>query len=238
MNSTELRNKRENLEKQLEDARYANEVYGDDNFDDIGQLEYRISLLDCAEPEEVDCSGRRFWHPGKQEYIMMPLEEAKPILSWRRHAIRLLMAGILMFPAASSHAQELGKDQQRELVIETLLGEAADQGLDGMTAVAETIRNRAKQRRMSLDEVVLQPLQYSFWNNPERAERWLNTKVNWPSYRKAAHAYERAFGPIRSNITNGATHYYNPSRVKRTPRFAKVYEQRAKIGDHVFFYGA
>lgn len=34
--------------------------------------------------------------------------------------------------------------------------------------------------------------------------------------------------------TEGADHYYNPKKVKRTPRFAKVYDKVVAIGDHHF----
>lgn len=45
----------------------------------------------------------------------------------------------------------------------------------------------------------------------------------------------RAYDGIAKDITNGATHYYNPDKVKRTPNFAKEYTQVAAISDHLFY---
>lgn len=45
----------------------------------------------------------------------------------------------------------------------------------------------------------------------------------------------RAFDGISKDITNGATHYYNPTKVSRTPNFARQYTQVAAISDHLFY---
>lgn len=45
----------------------------------------------------------------------------------------------------------------------------------------------------------------------------------------------KAYDGNLKDITNGATHYYNPDKVRQTPRFAEVYPQVAEISDHLFY---
>lgn len=51
-------------------------------------------------------------------------------------------------------------------VYETIIYESSGESLEGQVAVAKVIRNRAKDRRLSFDEVCLQPYQFSCWNTP------------------------------------------------------------------------
>lgn len=147
----------------------------------------------------------------------------------------MLMGGIIVTSQTSQPVQPVQDD--RDIVIKTIMGEAADQGLDGMTAVAETIRNRASMRKMTPAEVALQPQQYSFWNDPASAQTWLTKYGTGDAYQMAGHAYENAFGENPSQLTDGATHYYNPRAVKSTPSWAKEYEHKGRIGNHEFYFG-
>ena len=57
--------------------------------------------------------------------------------------------------------QPMKDDAERDLVIKTLIAEGIGEGLDGMVAIAETIRNRAAQRGWNPGKVVTQKKQYS-----------------------------------------------------------------------------
>lgn len=187
--------------------------------------------------------GRRFWDHFSENNIIIYSSQLAPIKFWGKAARRLLAEALftllcLFIIQEGAMAKPAPQDEyERQMVIETILGEAADQGLDGMTAVAETIRNRTTQRGLPASKVVLQPKQFSFWNDTPAAKRWLTKNVTPEAYQAAMHAYERAFNE-GSQITKGATHYYNPAKVKKTPTFAKLYEPKGRIGEHEFFYGA
>ena len=108
---------------------------------------------------------------------------------------------------------------------------------DEVTAIAETIRNRAAQRGLTPAQVVMQPKQYSFWNDSAKADEWLKKYGTGDAYQLAAHAYEQAFNE-GSQTVDGATHYYNPRKVREIPKFAREYERKGKVGNHEFFFGA
>ena len=59
--------------------------------------------------------------------------------------------------------------QQRDLVIRTIVGEAANQGERGMQAVAAVIGNRMAQSGRGGDQVVLAPNQFEPWGMRRRA---------------------------------------------------------------------
>ena len=109
-------------------------------------------------------------------------------------------------------------------VIETIIYEAADQGLIGMTAVACVIRNRAKERDLTPLEVVTQPFQFSCWL--KGANRW---KYTADTFRAAEQAWDlsKSF-KLDSNL------YYNPTLClpswANSPNVKKV----CKVGQHIF----
>lgn len=123
---------------------------------------------------------------------------------------------------------------KHDFIIKTIIGEAADQGDAGMLAVAETIRNRAVMRKLDPYQVVIQPKQYSFNNNPVLAAAWLKKNMTPELYQKAEKAYATAFD-LNSNTTNGATNYFNPSIVKHTPKWARPDKRTAIVGAHHFY---
>lgn len=126
---------------------------------------------------------------------------------------------------------------ERDIVIKTLMGEGLGEGLTGMTAIAETIRNRAAMKGITPAVVVMQPKQYSFWNDPAKAGAWIDKYGTGDAYQMAGHAYEQAFNE-GSQLTDGATHYLNPKAVKKMPDWAKTYEYKGRVGSHEFYYGA
>jgi len=122
-----------------------------------------------------------------------------------------------------------GEYLEHKVVIETLIGEGQNQGLIGMTAISEVIRNRMVERGLSAYEVVLQPKQFSFWNDRNRARAWLVKNARLADYEQAEVAWERS---EHSHLTNSSTLYWNPRLAN--PSWAKRVTKTVKIGDHQF----
>lgn len=130
----------------------------------------------------------------------------------------------------------------------TMLGEAANQGDTGMSAIAHVVLNRANSGRYPSDplKVALQPKQFSAWNATNNGgnkpkERWGRDSAEFQ------HARELAQGVLDGKIpdpTGGATHYWAPKPMKAVtgkedPYWAPSEERRAgqgrlTLGDHVF----
>lgn len=101
--------------------------------------------------------------------------------------------------------------------IRVLIGEASNQGIVGMQAVAEVIRRRGSLKpfsayhRKDLDSFVL----------AQGKKIYQNAKVAWLKSRY-------------SNITKGATHYENVEAFG-IPSWAKNMQIVVRINDHTFF---
>lgn len=117
------------------------------------------------------------------------------------------------------------------VVLQTLLLEARGEGLIGMQAVAEVIRNRSKERGLSYAEVCLQRKQFSCWNNKGDAVLKI-AKFGKSDYEIAAQAWRLS---KNSNITGGANLYSNLAVC--SPAWARSGKVRktVKILHHTFF---
>lgn len=129
----------------------------------------------------------------------------------------------------------------------TIWGEARNQGRAGMIAVAWCIRNRVD---MDLHDdgqpdwwgegyagVCLRKWQFSCWNAGDPNEPYLRGRKAIPG-REYGEAHEAALAAVHAyepDPTGGATHYYNPKAVKRTPAWVKGATRTAQIGAHIFF---
>lgn len=127
----------------------------------------------------------------------------------------------------------------------TLWGEARNQGMDGMAAVANVITNR-----VDIDlhgdtkpdwwgegfaAVCTKPWQFSCWNgnDPNRA-RLLAVTAADPQFSDALVIAAAAVSGKLRDRTNGATHYFAP-RVVAPPRWTAGLRPTATIRDHVFY---
>lgn len=133
----------------------------------------------------------------------------------------------------------------RDLAIRTVLAEAANQGPDGMAAVAAVIRNRAsakggKYGGSSPAEVVTARNQFEPWNDAGKGKP--NDPLSYapgsPKYEQAAQIVDGVFSGAIKDPTGGATHFYAPAAQaalgRKPPSWAKG-QQGLKIGDHMFF---
>ena len=113
--------------------------------------------------------------------------------------------------------------------IQTILLEAQGESLDGQIAVAEVIRNRAIAGSRTHESVCKAPRQFSAWNSPTEAFKRLKG-ASTGAFDRASKAWEAS---ETSNLTKGATHYFNPSLAR--PKWARGMVKTAVIGQHVFY---
>lgn len=125
--------------------------------------------------------------------------------------------------------------REKDILIRTILGEARGEGMAGMQAVAQTIRNRSRSGQFPSDPVAvaLQPSQYSVWNNGASNAFAPNT----PIYNQAAQAIDNVFGGNVPDNTNGALYYHTPAV---SPAWSNGVNQygTTQIGNHIFYNGA
>lgn len=142
--------------------------------------------------------------------------------------------------------------QDRDTVIRTILGEAANEPAMGQAAVAHVIRNRVYDERWppTASGVALQPKQFSAWNEGAGGNN-LPYRYNPgdAQYESVGMIVDEVFSGKSADITDGATHYYSPvgmdalvdqgSQPNRTPTWLPTENvNRAgppvEIGGHIF----
>jgi len=133
----------------------------------------------------------------------------------------LVLAGLLLCGIAEAEPDRV--------VIETIMLEARGESLEGQIAVGEVIRNRALSRGQSFERVCLAEAQFSCWNDKKKAVRRLS-KVSGETWQRASAAWAAS---ETSNLTSGATHYFNPRLAN--PSWAKRLVKTVRIGGHDFF---
>ena len=101
------------------------------------------------------------------------------------------------------------------VAIATVYGEARGESDDGMTCVAETIRNRIRAGRgKDATAVCLAPLQFSCWNHDTRwRAAMLSLDVDDPVAQRCAAAW--ALAQAGSDVARGATAYLNVEETRR-----------------------
>lgn len=129
-----------------------------------------------------------------------------------------------------AYCAEVGNER---VVLDTLIGEGVSEGVDGMRAIAEVIRNRAEHRGTTMSEECLRPRQFSFWNTPNRASAWLLVHGSEEAYQDAMHALDDALDGSR---TVGASRHYYAEYI-RTPVWAQGAGPMYKVGKHIFLEG-
>lgn len=141
-----------------------------------------------------------------------------------------------------------------KLIALATYGEARGEGLLGMMAVANVIRNRTKNPNAFADSdiligtgsmyhaVILKPYQFSCFNSndPQRAnmeyiaENFDQVLPNDEYLRKAYSLAKMVGMNTISDNTLGATHYYSPVMIS-PPQWAGYIPYLIRIGNHLFF---
>jgi len=126
------------------------------------------------------------------------------------------------------------------IVAATLWGEARGEGIEGMKAVANVIRNRADSLKKSPKDVVLQKKQFSIWNDTT-TDNFLD-KINksilknskdgsaWENAKKIVKSHVKTKGP---DNTMGAQFYHTTS-IKPNWDYNKL-KYTTTIGNHKFY---
>lgn len=145
---------------------------------------------------------------------------------WRR-AISLLVIAICliltMFSCQAVHADEL------PIPVQTIIGECANCTDEGMIAVGNVLRNRARYRGQTVEQVALAPWQFSFWNDRVRAKNFIK---NTPDLvvQRAMTAWQAS---ATEDVTGGADHYF--ADYIKMPLWAKNMAFNGRHGKHLFY---
>lgn len=127
-----------------------------------------------------------------------------------------------------------------DLLVATAVGEADDQGYDGMLAVCCVVRNRVERPcwwGKDWREVVLKKHQFTCWwaGYVDRAGA-MRDAINLPhKYADAHAAADQVMGGCE-DVTGGATHYYAPALIAPpawTGTDAMMFTR--EIGGHKFY---
>ncbi len=133
-------------------------------------------------------------------------------------------------------------------------GEAGNQGVDGMMAVINTVRNRTMDRQFYDKEIFnltndpykavgLKKWQFSMFNvsDPVRtiaekiASNFQYHLSNNAAIQQAYNLAQMAVNGTLEDNTGGAQFYFNPAGVSQEPQWASVIPFLTQIGDHLFF---
>ena len=123
-----------------------------------------------------------------------------------------------------------------DILARTLLGEAANQGEQGMAAVAHVVRNRMQQTGRGVRDVVLAANQFEPWGS--RRQELLGIRTDDPRYIEARRIAEATLAGQGQDPTNGSTHFLNPDLQRQLGRQQPAWApegQGQRIGAHVFY---
>lgn len=142
--------------------------------------------------------------------------------------------------AAAAQPNDGFTQQDRDYLIRTVIGEAADQPPAGQAAVAYSVLNRLKDGDYgnSPTQIVLAPNQYEPWTTRSRQLMAIPQSSN--IYQDVGKIVDGVISGKIPDPTNGATHFLNESIVRQRrggtlPAWARG--QGIQIGAHTFFGG-
>src|ERR1700752_3577951 len=103
----------------------------------------------------------------------------------------------------------MASDQDRDLMIRTILGEAANQGPEGEAGVAHVIMNRLAtgDYGSTASQIVLAPNQFEPWST--RRKELMAINPSSAAYRNAGDIVDMVQSGDIPDVTNGATHFLN-----------------------------
>lgn len=116
------------------------------------------------------------------------------------------------------------------IVHKTLIAEAGGERdrVTAMQAVGNVIRRRAELRGMTVEEVCLQRLQFSCWNEgKDRVDAFI--RKNRAVWDDALTAWQLSGV---EDVTDGADHYHTKAV---NPKWNRGMERTAVIGGHIFY---
>lgn len=139
----------------------------------------------------------------------------------------LVVVGSSVMLAKSANAYE--DAHSLPIPVLTLLAEAGGEGMEGMIAVANVIRNRSVKRGLTVEEVCLQRLQFSCWND-KGVTVYRYAARNRVVWQDALTAWQVSG---TEDITGGAD-LYHPDYVKPNWNWSKTVKT-VEVGKHIFY---
>jgi conjugal transfer mating pair stabilization protein TraG len=126
----------------------------------------------------------------------------------------------------------------RDLMIRTIIGEAANESPEGQAAVAHVIMNRTNSGKWGStpSAVVLAPGQFEPWQT--RTKELVGISPNSPQYQQTGKIVDSVASGNAQDFTGGATHFLNPTIVRsRTGGTLPDWAQgkSLNIGGHSFY---
>ncbi len=121
---------------------------------------------------------------------------------------------------------------QHEILATNLYFEAQGEGVNGMIAVANVVRNRVKDPEFpsTYYEVITQPKQFS-WYSPNKS-LIIDDEKAWELAQKIA--MQELQGEL-PDLVNGARFYANPRKVNiKRHQWVVTYQPLAEVGRHVY----
>lgn len=124
------------------------------------------------------------------------------------------------------------EDRDCRVLAEAIYYEARGEDLEGQIAVGWVIVNRANSKYFpdTITEVVRQSCQFSYRCDGSMRKGFAETDA----YKQSLKVAKGIILGVFDDPTNGANHYLNLEKVKKVPRWARVYPKVASIGNHDF----
>jgi hypothetical protein len=131
------------------------------------------------------------------------------------------------------------RPDERDTVIRTIYGEAANEGEAGWQAVAEVIRNRVLTGKWgkTAEDVVLAEGQFEPWMTMQGRQRMASLSPDSQKYQQIAAVVDRVFAGEAPDLTKGATHFFAPVAQRALGRKAPAWAKNmlVEIGGHQFY---
>lgn len=131
----------------------------------------------------------------------------------------------------------VNQNRQADVMARTIWGEARNQGVAGMQAVANVIMNRVKKGGwygLTAEEVCKKPYQFSCWlKSDPNYEKLTNVDTSDRQFAQALDIAKKALNGEIGDNTGGATEYHTTA-IKPNWNWNKLIKT-ASIGDHVFY---
>jgi hypothetical protein len=121
------------------------------------------------------------------------------------------------------------QSSQCKKLFEAVVYEERSESLMGMFAVANVVMNRVHSKKWpnTITSVIHQPKQFSYLKDMHMQKQ--PKESDWNAAKVVA--YDTIHGKI-GDVSNGATHYYNPNKVN--PKWSDKLEYVVTIGEHRF----
>lgn len=144
-------------------------------------------------------------------------------------------------PASNHYVSKFECKKRKDCLVlaQAVYYEGRGESVEGQIAIAHVILNRVASRWFpnNVEDVVLQPRQFSYLNGNLLDATDFSSYNNQEAFKQALYVATMVLLGLTDDPTGGATHYLNPKKVKRLPKWARKFEQTMVIGNHTFYHG-